>query len=290
MRGRSARRPSLSAAVSRTLAEAPSRAALVTGASGGIGRAIAGRLAAAGRDLVLVARSADTLARDAANYAAAHGVRALALPADLTRSGAPAELAAELARRGVQIDVLVNNAGFATFGRFAELPLDVELDEIALNVSALTALTKLLLPGMLERRSGRILNVASTAAFLPGPYMAVYYATKAYVLSFGLALAHELRESGVTVTTLCPGATASGFQARARMENALLVKALPMPSADEVAAFGLRAMERGDRIAVHGAANQWLPLVVRLLPRTLAAALAARVQQPSCRSPGFRVR
>ena len=146
----------------------------------------------------------------------------------------------------------MNNAGFATFGRFAEIALERELEELALNVVTLTALTKLLLPPMLGARRGRILNVASVAAFVPGPYMAVYYATKAYVLSFSEALAVELRGTGVTVTCLCPGATASGFQERAEMTESPLVRGKKLPSAAAVAEFGIRAMERGTAVAIPG--------------------------------------
>ena len=178
--------------------------ALVTGASSGIGLELATLLAKDRHDLVLVARGRERLDGVARGLTEEFGVAATVLPADLTDPSAPIDIALALAERKLAIDILVNNAGFGVYGFFAQTPLEKELAMIQVNITALTHLTKLLLPGMLERRRGRILNVASTAAFQPGPLMAVYYATKAYVLSFSEALANETAGTGVTVTALCP--------------------------------------------------------------------------------------
>ena len=257
--------------------------ALVTGASGGIGLELARVLAREGYDVVLVARNAEHLNEYAHSFERDYHVRAVPLALDLATADAPQRVVEALAEHGLVIDVLVNNAGFATFGLFAETPLEAELEELQLNVVTLTALTKLLLRPMLARHAGRILNVASTAAFLPGPYMAVYYATKAYVLSFSEALAHELRGSGVTVTCLCPGATASGFVARANMEQSGLVAGRRLPDAASVAAYGIAAMHRGTTLAIPGLANKALPWLIRIVPRGLAPRIVARVQAPRAR-------
>jgi short-subunit dehydrogenase len=260
--------------------------ALVTGASGGIGLELARGLARRGYDVVLVARSAERLAEHAHNFEQQHGVRAVPIALDLATPDAPPKLLGALAERRLEIDVLVNNAGFGTFGLFRDTPLDVELQELQLNVITLTALSKLLLPPMLAKRSGRILNVASTAAFQPGPYMAVYYASKAYVLSFSEALAEEQRGTGVTVTCLCPGATATEFFGRAGATNSGLIAGKNLPSAASVAESGIRAMERGRALAIPGLANAALPVLMRLVPRGLVTRMVARVQAPRAAGRG----
>jgi short-subunit dehydrogenase len=231
--------------------------ALVTGASGGIGLEIA-RVLAADHDLVLVARSADRLGEIAAEL---NGARVLAI--DLADPDAVARIVGEVP----EVDVLVNNAGVGDFGPFVEAD-PAKLDTlIALNIGALTRLTRAYLPGMLARKQGRILNVASTAAFQPGPLMAVYYATKAYVLSLSEALAEETRGTGVTVTALCPGPTASGFQAGAAMEGSKLVRGRKLPTAESVARYGVAAMRKGDVVAVPGVRNKMLASSIRVTPR-----------------------
>src|SRR3954449_1502715 len=192
--------------------------ALVTGASAGIGRELCDILAREGHDLVLVARREPELTALAGELKEKYGADARVVIADLSKARAAQGVVKELGP-SAEVDVLVNNAGFGGHGAFVERPRDVELGQIAVNVTALTDLTRLLLPGMVERRRGRILNVASTAAFQPGPFMAVYYATKAYVLSFSQAIAEELSGSGVTVTTLCPGVTETQFQQVAGAED-----------------------------------------------------------------------
>ncbi|HZC76160.1 MAG TPA: SDR family oxidoreductase, partial [Ktedonobacterales bacterium] len=193
--------------------------ALVTGASSGIGEELARLFARDGYDLVLVARGKTQLEALAAELRQRHGVSLTVLATDLAQPAAAQAIYDELTRAGITVDVLVNNAGYATYGSFTEIPAETELAMLQVNMAALTHLCKLFLPPMVRRGSGRVLNVASTAAFQPGPLMAAYYASKAYVLSLSEALANELRGTGVTVTALCPGPTRSGFQSRAKMED-----------------------------------------------------------------------
>lgn len=255
--------------------------AVVTGASAGIGRELARVLAAEGHDLVLIARSRDRLESLASELTADHGISARPLVADLRGDGAPEAVERAVGREsGRPVDTLVNSAGFGTFGPFAETPLEQSLDLVRLNVTALTALTGLFLPGMLERGRGRVLNVASTAAFQAGPGMAVYYATKAYVLHFSEAIAEELRGTGVTVTTLCPGPTRTEFQERAEMESSGLLRGWAMMDAASVARAGVRGTLRGKRIVVPGALNKLGLLAPRLLPRRLLTRVVGGIQAP----------
>lgn len=252
--------------------------ALITGASSGIGAALARLFARDGYDLVIVARSERALSDLAAELTRLYGGRVAVLPQDLAKPGASEAVAQELGRQGLAIDVLINNAGFAIYGQFAEIDAQTELDMIQVNMVALTHLTKLLLPGMLARGRGKILNVASTAAFQPGPLMAVYYATKAYVLSLSEALAEELRGSGVSVTALCPGPTRSGFQERAQMQESRLVQGEIM-DVDTVAAAGYQALMAGQRVAIPGRQNRLLALAPRLLPRGLVTRMVRQAQE-----------
>jgi short-subunit dehydrogenase len=248
--------------------------ALVTGASGGIGLALASQFAADGYDLVLVARSADKLADLARGLEGMHGASCTVLPADLSKPDAPPAILRALDERGLVLEALVNNAGFGLRGAFAETDLERELEMIRLNVVALTHLTKLVLPGMLSRGRGKILNVASVAGFVAGPDMAVYYATKAYVLSFSEALAAELAGRGVTVTALCPGPTRTGFGAAARAEGSNLFKTPGVMDAEAVARTGYRGMKRGKRVVVPGVFNKALIFSMRLSPRRMTTAIA----------------
>ncbi|HEX9639421.1 MAG TPA: SDR family oxidoreductase [Acidobacteriota bacterium] len=242
------------------------KTALVTGASSGIGAELARLFAQGGWDVVLVARDRERLGRLAAELGAQHGVSARVMARDLSRSDSPGEIQRQLEAEGVRIDALVNNAGFGTHGPFAAADLKAELDQLQVNLVSLTHLTKLLLPPMLERGAGWILNVASTAAFQPGPLMAVYYATKAYVLSFSEALAEELRGSGVTVTALCPGPTGTEFQARAGMKHMKLARGRLMDAAS-VAQAGYQGMLEGKRLVIPGFQNWLLTQVVAFAPR-----------------------
>ena len=253
--------------------------ALVTGASGGIGRDLAKLLAAGGHDLILVARSVDALEVLAAELRREHGVEAAVVGADLSEPDAAARVATQVEARGQRVDVLVNNAGVGLYGAYLETDGARELQMVQLNVVALTQLTKLLLPAMAARRAGRIMNVASVAAFQPGPYMAVYYATKAYVLSYSEALAEELSGSGVTVTCLCPGVTSTGFQATAQLRGSRLgQRSITMDSAT-VARAGYDGMMRGKRIVIPGALNKALVQSLRLTPRRLVTRIVRTIQR-----------
>jgi uncharacterized protein len=245
---------------------APARPlALVTGASSGIGRELARELARDGHDLVLSARRAAPMQALAAEFER-QGANATVVAADLSRPGAAAELAGAVEARGLHVEVLINNAGLGALGRFDRAD-PVRIGQMLnVNIVALTELTRLLLPGMVARGRGRIMLVASTAGFLPGPGMAVYFATKAYVLSFGEAIAQELRGSGVTVTTLCPGATATDFFAVAGSEHGV-VRA--MMSAAAVARIGYRGLKAGRRVVVAGLHNRVLAIGSRLAPHAV---------------------
>jgi hypothetical protein len=246
--------------------------ALITGASSGIGLDLA-RLMAPDFDLIITARGQNKLEEIAQELQTKNGNRVHAVAADLTRAEAAAELWREIARRGLHVDALINNAGFGLYGPFTETSLQTELEMIQLNITALTHLTKLAVPGMLERKQGRILNVASTAGLQPGPLMAVYYATKAYVISFSEALANELKGTGITVTCLCPGATATEFAGRANMEKSRLFKLGQMRSLD-VARAGYNAMMKGKTLVITGMMNRALALSVRFSPRKLVTAVS----------------
>jgi len=241
--------------------------ALITGASGGIGEAIARELGRRKIDLVLVARSADKLEQLAASLQRDQGVKAHAIAADLTAPGAAGEVLARANQAAGRIDILVNNAGYATFGPFKTSDMKSEMEMIRLNVEVLTELTRRALPDLLAAR-GRILNVASTAAFQPGPLMAAYYATKAYVLSFSEALAEELAPDGVTVTALCPGPTRTGFQGRAGIHRMRLFS-LGMMSAEDVARRGVDGLLHGRRVVVPGLSNWLGTQLIRTAPRRL---------------------
>jgi short-subunit dehydrogenase len=252
--------------------------ALVTGASAGLGRDYARLFAADGHDVVLVARRRERLEELAGEIASATSARAHVLAADLGDRAAPQRIRDELAARGVAIDFLVNNAGLGTSGPFAEADVAKQLETIQVNVTALVELTRLLLPDMLSRGQGRILNVGSTAGFQAGPFMAVYYASKAFVNSFSEALAYELSGTGVTVTVSCPGATATEFAGHAGNADSLLFK-LGAADSMSVAREGYAAMMAGKRMVVHGLTNKLGVQVQRLSPRGVAVAVAARLNR-----------
>jgi len=239
--------------------------AVVTGASGGLGLEFAKLLAADGYDLALVARSEAKLGEIAQTLAREHGIAATPVALDL----AVPDAADALAQRVPQCDVLVNNAAFGTNGRFDRIDEARIEQEVTLDVLTLTRLTRKYLPGMIERGDGKVLNVASTAGFLPGPFMAVYYASKAYVISFSQALAEELRGSGVSVTCFCPGATDTGFAERADMHETLLFK-MPVAGAAAMARAGYRGMQRGTLVVVPWPpANWFVEASARLTPRRM---------------------
>jgi len=254
------------------------KTALVTGASAGLGAQYARLFARDGHALVLVARRKDRLDDLAVELREQYNVTVYVLPADLAAPEAPARLYAELAQRSIEVDFLVNNAGFGANGAFATLDLMPQLEMIQVNVVALTQLTRLLLPAMLTRGSGRILNIGSTAGFQPGPYMAVYYATKAFVNSFSEALAQEVRDSGVTVTLSCPGPTATEFSQVAGNEKTKLFQSVVM-DAETVAREGYAAMLGGKVMAVHGLKNKAMLQALRISPRFAARRFVATVNR-----------
>jgi uncharacterized protein len=241
--------------------------ALVTGASAGIGLELARELARHGHDLVLTARRVEPM-QALAEELRRGGTEATVIAADLSRAGAVRALVEELAGRSLAIDVLANNAGFGAAGRFARIDPGRLGEMLQVNIVALTELTRLLLPGMVDRGYGRILLVASVAGFQPGPHMAAYFASKAYVLSLGEALAYELRGTGVTVTTLCPGATATGFFQVAGAANSVMARKLRrMMPAEEVARLAYRGLTAGKRVVITGAMNRVTAMAGRYAPR-----------------------
>jgi len=257
----------------------PAGTALITGASSGIGEALAGRFAQAGFDLVLVARSADKLRALAARLARQHGVKASVAAADLAQPGAAAALAARMKRARRPIDVLVNNAGVLAHGRFVEMAAQRHQELIALNVAGLTAMLAHFLPAMVARGSGRVLNVASIAAFQPVPSLATYAGTKAYVLSLTESLAEELKGSGVTATALCPGITATAMLSQAQQQSAELgrLPGLLVGRAEDVAEQGFQACLRGDVICVPGVLNQAAMVAGRATPKWLLRRVSGAV-------------
>jgi short-subunit dehydrogenase len=249
--------------------------ALITGASSGIGEAFAHALAARRDDLVLVARSAGRLETLAAALSAKHGVRAHALPCDLADPNAVPALVAELSARELTVATLINNAGFGSHGEFASLDAAHERNEVLVNALAPVVLTRALLPAMIARGSGAIVNVASTAAFQPVPYMAVYGATKAFLLSFSEALAEEVRAHGVRVVALCPGQTDTPF-----FEGIDEARVGRARTTAQVVRTALRALDGGKVVAIDGVANYALANSARFAPRRLVARIAAMIERP----------
>jgi len=258
--------------------------ALITGASSGIGLAVATRLARDGFAVVLVARSADRLQALARSLESSTNTHATVVTQDLSCSGCGARLQRQVAALGIDVDVLVNSAGMGTYGRFAELPVEREISEIALNASALVEVTRAFLPAMTARGRGAIINIASMAAFQPVPYMAVYGATKAFVLSFTMALRAELVQSGVHVTAICPSAVETPFIAQLGSESLRNTAAFSKPmSPDRVASAVALAIHSGASTRVVGLKNKLLACAVRFLPPDLVAAAVERMLRPSTR-------
>ncbi|HZZ84851.1 MAG TPA: SDR family oxidoreductase [Anaeromyxobacteraceae bacterium] len=254
--------------------------ALITGASSGIGAELARVFAERGHDVFLVARSVDVLVETCGELSQRYGVRAVPLPFDLTRREAPQELHRALRDLDANIGILVNDAGVAVHGAFGRTDLGAELDLLQLNVTALTHLTKLLLGAMQARQSGRILNVASTAAYVPGPFMAVYYASKAYVLSLSVALAEELADSGITVTALCPGPTRTAFEKKSGVGGTPLFRGGGVMDAETVARAGYRGLMAGRRVVIPGWRNKLLAAASGLGPKRVGARLTRALQEP----------
>ncbi len=254
------------------------KTALITGASNGIGYEFATIHAEHGDDLVVVARTKCKLDVLKMTLEKRFGIEVITIEKDLSVPGAAEEVYEEVSSRNITVDYLVNNAGFGDISLFAESDWTRQQRMINLNVLALTHLSRLFLPDMISRKSGKILNVASTASFQPGPSMAVYFATKSYVLSFSEAINNEVRENGVTVTALCPGSTESGFHAAANGEGRH-IKERNLPSAREVAEFGYKSMMKGKAVAIPGIMNSIMATSVRFIPRSIVVKAARKIQE-----------
>lgn len=248
------------------------KTALITGATSGLGYEFVKLFANDGYNLVLVARNGQKLDEIRESF---KNIEVTAIPKDLSVPGAAKEVFQDVDKKGIEIDILVNNAGFGLLGKFDELDIYKQLEMIQLNITALTELTYYILPKMKQRNSGRIMNVASTAAFQPGPLMAVYYATKAFVLSLSEALVEELKGSNVTVTTLCPGATKTNFGAVASLEGTKLFSRAM--ASDMVAKTGYEALMSGKRVIITGGLNKAGALGAKFMPRSMAAKIAKYV-------------
>ncbi len=253
------------------------KTALITGASSGIGLSLARLFAADGWKLVLVSQDQERLRAAVAQLKADFQVTVVSVCQDLTIPGAARIVYDKLRKADIKVDALVNNAGFATYGEFTLIDPDRETAEIQLNVAAVTEMTKLFVPPMQKRKQGYVLNVASIAAFQPGPLMAVYYATKAYVLSFSEAIAEELEGSGVSVSVICPGPTATAFASTAKMSKSKLFKGKLM-TAEQVAEAGYRGLLAGQRLIVPSRRDQAMIFGSRFLPRKLITKIIKQAQ------------
>lgn len=253
--------------------------ALITGASGGIGLELARLCAKGGHDLVLVARRKDKLEEIGKYLSGMYGVRHEIIVADLTDPEAPRAIYDTIERLGLNVDVLINNAGFGQWGLFGRAELSRQLDMIQVNITALTTLTRLFMPRMITQRKGRIMNVASVAGFMPGPLIAVYYASKAFVLSFTEAIGNELKGTGITVTALCPGPTRTGFAEEAGFATSNLFATPGVMEAAPVALAGYHGMMRGKAVVVPGWKNKFLIFAVRLGPRWLVRGISRKLQE-----------
>lgn len=253
------------------------KTALVTGASGGIGLEFAYIHASKGDDLVLIARNNEKLEALKADLETKYKIQVYNIIKDLSLATAPKEVFDELKQKGISIDYLINNAGIGDFGLFHNSDWGKQEQMINLNITALTYFTRLFLPEMIERGEGRILNVASTASFQPGPTMSVYFASKAFVLNFSEAINNEVSDKGVTVTALCPGSTESGFHA-VTMGDSKLVKKRKRESARSVAEYGYNAMMKGKSLVIPGLKNKILAGLIRFAPRSIVVKMARRVQ------------
>lgn len=253
------------------------KTALITGASSGIGLEFAKIHASTGGNLVIVARSVDKLNALKNELEKQFNVSVTVIAKDLAIPNAAQEVFKETEALGIQIDYLINNAGFGLYGKFEHSDWLQESNMIQVNITALTQFTKLYLPGMIARKTGKILNVASTAAFVPGPTMTVYCATKPYVLSFSEALNNEVSSQGITVTALCPGATASGFSKTANADKSALFSKNKLATSYDVAIYGYNSMLKGKQVAIHGFVNQLLAFFIRLMPRSLVVKVSRKV-------------
>jgi len=252
--------------------------ALITGASGGLGEAIAFELAHKGYDVALCARNAEKLNAVAEKIRQQTSKNAWVFPMDLGKDGAAQELYGKISEAGIKVSVLVNNAGFGDFGEFYQSDLKKQDDMVRLNCIALMDLSRMFIPEMVASGSGYVLNVASIAAFQPGPLMSIYYATKAFVLNASQAWAKELEKTGVSVTALCPGPISTGFVDAADLENSNLFHSLKVSSPEQVAKYAVKSMFKRKRVAIHGAVNKMLPFAERFAPTGLIMNVILKIQ------------
>ncbi|MGA2668203.1 MAG: SDR family oxidoreductase [Ignavibacteria bacterium] len=251
---------------------------LITGASGGIGLELSHLFAKDGYNLVLVARSGDKLDALSKELTDEHKIHVKVISEDLSKPSSAKEIYERVREQSLPVTVLINNAGFGSAGMFADTDIKNEIDMIQVNVLSLIELTKLFLHDMMERKNGKILNVASTAAFAPGPLMSVYYASKAFVLSFSGALSDELKGTGISVTALCPGPTGTGFQERSHVETTRLF-AFNVMDAKTVASIGYRGLMKGKTIVIPGIMNKMLIGSMRISPRKLVVKIIRWLQE-----------
>lgn len=254
------------------------KTALITGASGGIGLELAKIHAKNGGSLILVARSNDKLNTIAEELKSKYKIEVEVIAKDLSKIDSAKEVYDIVKSKNIEVEYLINNAGFGDYGAFVETEWEKENNMIQLNITALTQLTKLFLPEMVARKSGKVMNVASIASFLPGPLMAIYYATKAYVLHFSEAINNELKENNISVTALCPGPTLSGFQDAANLGESKFFQGNKFPSSKEVADYGYKAMIKGKAVAIHGFSNRLMVFSLRFTPRSWVVKLVRRLQ------------
>ena len=256
--------------------------ALITGASSGIGLEIARIAASRKMNLILLARNSEKLMQLRNELEEQYKIKVLAVGCDLSKHDAVRKITSLLSERGIVPDMLINNAGFGMYGPFERIGADTEISMIQLNITSLTELTKVIYRQMRSKGKGKILNLASIASFMPGAWMAVYHATKAYVLSFSEALAIEAKGSGVTVTALCPGPTATGFEDRASAGSGIKAfgKFGKLPTAKDVAEYGWKSMMKGKTVAIHGRLFRWLIFFTRFMPRKTVASIAGKMQKP----------
>jgi short-subunit dehydrogenase len=252
---------------------------LITGASSGIGKSFAEVFALEGYDLVIVARKEEKLLDIKEKLETQYCVSVEVISSDLTIKNSPEVIFRKLLGENKHIDILINNAGFGDFGELKNRDWSKQYSMIQLNIAAMVHMTKLFLKPMCEQGEGKILNVASTAAFQPGPLMSVYYGTKAFVLSFSEALSRELKGSGVTVTVLCPGPTKTGFEKAATLEKSKLFRTLKVATPEDVAVYGYQALMEGRTVAIHGLINRLLAFSIRLTPRSLVRQIVYKIQE-----------
>ncbi|WP_058763665.1 SDR family NAD(P)-dependent oxidoreductase [Exiguobacterium chiriqhucha] len=257
------------------------RTVLITGVSGGIGKELADRFARVGHEMVLVSRNEEKLNMLAEQYRTTYGVGVTVIAKDIGTPGVPEAIFKELQEKQIHVDYLVNNAGFGLYGKFLETDINQEANMIDVNIKALTVMTKLFLPGMVERNQGGVMNVSSMVGFFPGPLMSVYHATKAYVLSFSEALANEVSNTNVTVTALCPGLTSTGFVDRSGMQASNLVRSGTIMEAGRVADIGYRGFMNGKPLIIPGRRNRLVAFLPRLLSRQRVTQMMRTMQDGS---------